>query len=80
LFFPAVFCPAVYRTAPDGAEQIETFDYVLISSDRMRNVQGSVWRATSVKLGAQGRTLVRTPMTARALNGEGSGAKGRPTF
>jgi dihydrolipoamide dehydrogenase len=70
---------AIYRIAPDGAEQVETFDYVLISSGRIPNVQGIGLERTSVKLGAEGVPWY-DPMTGQALNGNRSGGKGSSIF
>ena len=45
---------AIHRTMPDGARQVETFDYVLMSTGRIPNVQGIGLEKTSVKLDAKG--------------------------
>ena len=70
---------AVHRTTPSGAEQVETFDYVLVSTGRMPNVQGIGLEKTSVKLDAKGVPHY-DPVTAQTVNGDGSSGKNSPIF
>jgi dihydrolipoamide dehydrogenase len=71
---------AIHRTAPNGAQQVETFDYVLVSTGRVPNVQGIGLEKTSVKLDAKG-VPGYDPVTARTVSVEdGSGGKGGPIF
>jgi dihydrolipoamide dehydrogenase len=70
---------AIHRTAPDGAKQVETFDYVLVSNGRTPNVQGIGLEKTSVKLDAKGLPLY-DPVTAEMLNADESGGNGSPIF
>jgi dihydrolipoamide dehydrogenase len=72
-------CIAIYRTASNGAKQVEIFDYVLASNGRTPNIQGIGLERTSVKLGAKGVPLY-DPMTAQTLKTDGSGSKGSPIF
>ena len=70
---------AIYRTTPDGARQVEKFDYVLVSTGRIPNVQGIGVENTSVKLDAKGVPLY-DPVTARTVNADASGPKSSPIF
>jgi len=70
---------AIHRTAPDGAKQVETFDYVLVSNGRTPNVQGIGLEKTSVKLDAKGLPLY-DPVTGQTLNADESGGNGSPVF
>ena len=70
---------AIHRTTPNGAKQVETFDYVLVSTGRMPNVQGIGLEKTSVKLDAKG-VPVYDPVTAQTVNADGSGGKSSPIF
>ena len=60
---------AIHRTAPDGAEQVETFDYVLVATGRTPNVQGIGLEKTSVKLDAKG-VPEYDPATAQTVSTE----------
>src|SRR4029453_7250105 len=64
---------------PNGARQVETFDYVLVSNGRMPNVQGIGLEKTSVRLDAKGVPLY-DPVTAQTLNADRSGGNGSPIF
>jgi dihydrolipoamide dehydrogenase len=70
---------AIYRTTPDGARQVETFDYVLVSTGRTPNVQGIGLERTSVKLDAKG-VPVYDAVSAQTLNADESGGTGSPIF
>jgi dihydrolipoamide dehydrogenase len=70
---------AIHRTMPNGAEQVETFDYVLVSNGRTPNVQGIGLEKTSVKLDAKGVPLY-DPVTAQTVNADGNGDTGSPIF
>jgi dihydrolipoyl dehydrogenase len=70
---------AIYRTMPNGAEQVETFDYILVSTGRMPNVQGIGLEKTSVKLDAKG-VPGYDPVTAQTVNADGNGGKRNPIF
>jgi dihydrolipoamide dehydrogenase len=70
---------AVHRATPSGAEQVETFDYVLVSTGRIPNVQGIGLEKTSVKLDAKGVPQY-DPVTAQTVNGDESGGKNSPIF
>jgi dihydrolipoamide dehydrogenase len=67
------------RTAPDGARQVETFDYVLICTGRMPNVEGIGLEKTSVQLDAKGVPRY-DPATAQTVNADGSGSRRSPIF
>ncbi len=70
---------AIFRTTPNGAEQVETFDYVLVSTGRMPNVQGIGLEKTSVELDAKGVPR-NDPATAQTVNADGSGCTDSPIF
>ena len=70
---------AIQRTAPDGAGQVDTFDYVLAATGRIPNVQGLGLEKTSVKLDARG-VPAYDPVTAQTVNADGSGGKGGSIF
>lgn len=70
---------AIHRTTPNGGKHVETFDYVLVSTGRMPNVQGIGLEKTSVKLGAAGAPAY-DPVTAQTVNADGSGGKSSPIF
>jgi len=70
---------AIYRTTPDRAPQVETFDYVLVSTGRMPNVQGIGLENTSVKLDGKGVPLY-DGVTAQTVNADASGGKSSPIF
>jgi dihydrolipoyl dehydrogenase len=65
-------CVAIHRSTRNGAQQVETFDYVLISTGRMPNVDGIGMEKTSVKRDAKGVPCY-DPATARTMNADGSG-------
>jgi dihydrolipoamide dehydrogenase len=69
----------IRRTAPNGARQVETFDYVLISTGRMPNVEGIGLEKTSVKLDVNGVPRY-DPATAQTVNADGSGSRRSPIF
>jgi dihydrolipoamide dehydrogenase len=70
---------AIHRTMPNGARQVETFDYVLVSNGRMPNVQGIGLEKTSVRLYAKGVPLY-DPGTGQTLNADRSEGNGSPIF
>ena len=70
---------AIHRTTPDGAQQVETFDYVLVSTGRMPNVDGIGLEKTSVKLDANG-VPGYDPVTAQTVNASGGGGTTSPIF
>ncbi|HEV8262110.1 MAG TPA: dihydrolipoyl dehydrogenase, partial [Burkholderiales bacterium] len=70
---------SIYRTTPNGAGQVETFDYVLAATGRVPNVQGIGLEKTSVKLDGEG-VPGYYPVTAQTLNADGSGGKSSPIF
>jgi dihydrolipoamide dehydrogenase len=70
---------AIHRTAPNGALQIETFDYVLVSTGRMPNVEGIGLEKTTVALDGKGVPRY-DPATAQTVNVGGSGGKSSPIF
>ena len=70
---------AIFRTTPNGAKQVETFDYVLVSTGRTPNVQGIGLETTSVKLDAKGVPRY-DPATAQTMNADGIGGTGSPIF
>ncbi len=70
---------SIYRNAPDGVRQVETFDYVLVATGRMPNVQGIGLENTSVKLDFNGVPgYDRT--TAQTVNAHGRGSKSSSIF
>lgn len=69
----------IHRTTLEGFEQVEAFDYVLLSTGRVPNVQGIGLEKTSIKLDAQGVPEYH-PATAQTLNTAGSGRKNSPIF
>jgi dihydrolipoamide dehydrogenase len=70
---------AISRTMPNGARQVETFDYVLVSTGRTPNVLGIGLEKTSVRLDAKGVPR-HDPATAQAPNADGNGCVGSPIF
>jgi dihydrolipoamide dehydrogenase len=70
---------AIDRTTPDGARQVETFDYVLVATGRVPNVHGIGLEKTSVKLDAKGVPRY-DPVTTQTVNADGSGGKSSPVF
>ena len=70
---------AIHRTTPNGGKHVETFEYVLVSTGRMPNVQGIGLEKTSVKFGAKG-VPAYDPETAQTVNADGSGGKSSPIF
>jgi dihydrolipoamide dehydrogenase len=69
----------IHRTASGDARQAETFDYVLVSTGRMPNVEGIGLEKTTVAL--DGRGVPRyDPQTAQTVNVNGSGGKCSPIF
>jgi dihydrolipoamide dehydrogenase len=69
----------IHRITLNGARQVETFDYVLVSNGRTPNVQGIGLEKTSVKLDARGVPFY-DPLTAQTLNADESGGDGSPIF
>jgi dihydrolipoamide dehydrogenase len=70
---------AIHRTTSNGSEQIEVFDYVLVSTGRVPNVQDIGLENTSVKLDTEG-VPEYDPETAQTLNSDGSGGKDSRIF
>jgi dihydrolipoamide dehydrogenase len=70
---------AISRTMPNGAKQVETFDYVLVSTGRTPNIQGIGLEKTSIQLDAKGVPR-NDPATAQTLNADGNGCVGSPIF
>ncbi|HEY2967193.1 MAG TPA: dihydrolipoyl dehydrogenase [Casimicrobiaceae bacterium] len=70
---------AIHRTMPNGASQVETFDYVLVSNGRTPNVHGIGLEKTSVKLDAKG-VPEYNPATAQTLNARERRGNGSPIF
>ena len=64
---------------PNGATQVETFDYVLVSTGRAPNVQGIGLEKTSVQLDAKGVPR-NDPATAQTMNADGNARMGSPIF
>lgn len=58
---------AIHRATPKGTEQVETFDYVLLSTGRIPNVHGIGLENTSVELDAKG-VPEYNPVTARTAD------------
>src|SRR4029434_11362689 len=48
---------AIDRIAPNGAKHVETFDFILVATGRMPNVQDIGLEKTSVKLDSRGVPL-----------------------
>jgi len=72
-------CVAIHRTTPNGAQQVETFDYVLVATGRMPNIQGIGLENTSVKLDFKG-VPSHDPTTAQTVNANGSRGKSSSIF
>jgi dihydrolipoamide dehydrogenase len=72
-------CVAIHRLTPNGAQQVETFDYALVSTGRVPNVEGIGLEKTSVQLDADG-VPGYDPATAQTVNADGSGGEGSPIF
>jgi dihydrolipoamide dehydrogenase len=72
-------CVAIDRTTSDGARQVETFDYVLVSTGRTPNVHGIGLEKTSIKLDAKA-VPEYDPVTAQTVGADGSGGKSSPIF
>jgi len=70
---------AIVRTTPTGAQQVETFDYVLVSTGRTPNVRGIGLEKTSIKLDTKG-VPEYDAATAQTVGADGSGTKSRPIF
>jgi dihydrolipoamide dehydrogenase len=68
---------AIHRTTPSGAQQVETFDYVLVSTGRTPNVHCIGLEKTSAKLDARGVSEY-DPGTAQTVNTDGG--EGGPIF
>ena len=70
---------AICRATPNGTKQVETFDYALVATGRVPNVQGIGLEKTSVKLDAEG-VPEYDPVTTQTMNADGSGGKGSLIF
>jgi dihydrolipoamide dehydrogenase len=70
---------AIDRTTPNGAQQRETFDYVLVATGRTPDVQSIGLEMTSVKLDSEG-VPGYDPLTAQTVNVDKSGGNGSSIF
>jgi len=70
---------AISRTTPDGPEQAESFEYVLVSTGRTPNVEGIGLEKASVQLDGEGVPRY-DPATAQTMNADGKGGTGSPIF
>ena len=70
---------AIRRTTRGGAQQVEIFDYVLVSTGRTPNVQGIGLETTSIKLDANGVPL-SDPATTQTVKAGGSSGDSSPIF
>jgi dihydrolipoamide dehydrogenase len=70
---------AIHRTTSNGAKQVEMFDYVLVSTGRVPNVDGIGLESTSVKLDPKG-VPGYDPVTGQTLSADGSEGKDSPIF
>jgi len=62
---------AIGRTAPDGSQEIEHFDYVLAATGRTPNVKGIGLENTTLKLDAKGVPTF-DPLTTQAVSADGA--------
>jgi len=62
---------AIGRTAPDGSEKIDYFDYVLAATGRTPNVKGIGLENTTLKLDSKGVPSF-DPLTTRTVNADGT--------
>jgi dihydrolipoamide dehydrogenase len=58
---------AIDRIAPNGAKHVETFDFILVATGRMPNVQDIGLEKTSVKLDSRGVPLYDAVTTRTAI-------------
>ena len=70
---------AIYRTARDGARQVETYDYVLVSTGRTPNIDGIGLENTSIQRDAKG-VPAYDRMTMQTAKAGGNGGGGSPLF
>ena len=69
----------IQRTSDNGAQCVEAYDYVLVSTGRTPNVQGIGLEKTSIKLDAKG-VPEHDPVTAQTVNADGGTGKSSPIF
>jgi dihydrolipoamide dehydrogenase len=67
------------RTVPSGAKQVETFDYILLATGRMPNVQGMGLEKTSIRLDSKG-VPTYDPQTTQASNADRGGGRSTTIF
>lgn len=67
------------RTLPDGSRQSDAFDYILLATGRVPNVQGIGLENTSIRLDAKG-VPEYDAATGRTSNAAGNGANNSPIF
>ncbi len=70
---------AISRTAPNGVRKSESFDYVLVATGRMPNVQNIGLEKTSVKLDAKG-VPEYDPVTTQTRNTDAGAGKSSSIF
>ncbi|MEO8753373.1 MAG: dihydrolipoyl dehydrogenase [Casimicrobiaceae bacterium] len=70
---------AIEWSAPGTPRQVQTFDYALLATGRLPNVDGIGLSRTSARLDAEG-VPVYDPLTTQTMNAYGNGSKSSPIF